>query len=235
MSSVFISQFHIGLGSDGHGKLWHEICDTNIWSSIFMKHHNRYCATFLWRIKHYSRLNHLEVNIQNIIIMIWVKYFQEFVHFIITNWFDWNAVHIQNIVICRFKWILWRINLNINIINGIMIKYTHDGKNHRTSFGRRGIGFELICWKLSVPLSWWLSWFITIKVVELDHLSSKTWWEEVRAMYDSVISLVSNYSTSFVNSLLLNVENYNECLESCCSIVGLIWSTKMIKELTWSG
>ena len=39
------------------------------------------------------------------------------------------GIQIWNRVWSRLKWILWRINLYITIINNMMIKYTHDTKN----------------------------------------------------------------------------------------------------------
>ena len=98
------------------------------------------------------------------------------------------------------------MNLNITIINGMMIKYPHDSQNYRAGFGRRGLGFEVNFCMLTNPLYWWISWFITMKVIELVHVSSKNWWEEVRDTDDAGISLVSNYSISFSNSILLNTE-----------------------------
>ena len=43
------------------------------------------------------------------------------VHFIIIKWFDQSGLWIWNRLIVRFKWKLWRANLNITIINGMMI------------------------------------------------------------------------------------------------------------------
>ena len=63
MYRVSIIQFHSCLGWDKHRKVWHEICDCNIRSNIFMKHHIRYCINF-WRSgERQSSLKHLEVNI----------------------------------------------------------------------------------------------------------------------------------------------------------------------------
>ena len=45
------------------------------------------------------------------------------VHFIIINWFYWIGVWIWNRFRVRLNWKLWRVNLNITIINGMMIKY----------------------------------------------------------------------------------------------------------------
>ena len=87
------------------------------------------------------------------------------------------------------------MNLNIIIINSMMINYPHDIQNHRAGFGKRGTGFEVNFWRLTVPLSWWLSWFITKMGVELVNFSSKTWWEEFWATDNSGIRLVSNSST----------------------------------------
>ena len=61
-----------------------------------------------------------------------------------------------------------------------------------------------------------------MKGVQLVHISSKTFWEEVRSTDDTGISLVSNTSTAFANSLMLNLESYNNCLESFWIIVGVI-------------
>ena len=85
ISSVSISQFHSGFGWDKHLKVWQEICDCKIRSSVFMKLHSRYCITFWRRGGHQSRLNHLECNIQKIFIMFWMEWFQEMIHFIIIN------------------------------------------------------------------------------------------------------------------------------------------------------
>ena len=41
ISHVFIRQFHIVLGMGGYRKVWHAICDTELFSSIFMKQQNR--------------------------------------------------------------------------------------------------------------------------------------------------------------------------------------------------
>ena len=91
----------------------------------------------------------------------------------------------------------------------MMIKSTHDSQNHRTIFGRRSPGFELNLWRLAVTLSWWISWFITMKEVELVNIYYKTWWEEVRDKDDSGISLMYNYSTESANSILSNAESCN--------------------------
>ena len=156
------------------------------------------------------------------------------VHFIIVNWFHRSGVQIWNRFRGRLKWILWRVNLNITIINGIMINYSHDSWNHRTGFGRRGPGFEVNCLRLSIPFSWCIKWFITSKGVELVHFYSKTWWEEIRAKDDSGISLVSNSFTEFGNNVLSNAKSCNKCLESCCIIVDEIRRTKMTIVLNWS-
>ena len=90
------------------------------------------------------------------------------------------------------------MNLNITVTNVMMSKYTYYSKNHWTGFGRRGEVFEVNYWSLDVPLSWWISWFVTMKVVGLVSLSSKTGWEEFRSMDDASNILVSNYSTIFL-------------------------------------
>ena len=72
-------------------------------------------------------------------------------------------------------------HFNIIIINGMIIKSPHDSLNYSNGFGRRGFGFELICWRLDVPHSCCISWLIKMKGVELVHISSNTLFEEVRA------------------------------------------------------
>ena len=73
MSCVSISQFYSGIGWDKLRKLWHAICDCNILSSLFLKQQSRYCIK-RWRgVNHWSILNHLDVKIQDIIIMFWVE------------------------------------------------------------------------------------------------------------------------------------------------------------------
>ena len=131
----------------------------------------------------------------NIIVIILVEEFKEMLHFIIINWFNHSGVQIWNRFRGRFKWIVLRMNLNITIINGTMIKSTHDNRKHRTRFERRCMVFEVNCYKLAIPLSWFISWFITMKGVELFNIYSKTWWEEVRSTDDAGIRIVSNSST----------------------------------------
>ena len=150
------------------------------------------------------------------------------VHFIILNLLDRGGVLIWNRFRGRFSWKLWRANLNIIIINGMVITSTHDRWNHRAGFGRRGTGFEVSFWILAVSLSWWLIWFFTMKGVELIHLYSTTQWEEFRATDDSGISLVSNPSIAFTNSLLSHMESCNISLERCYIIFDEIWRTKMM-------
>ena len=157
------------------------------------------------------------------------------VYLIIINWFYRSFICIYNRSIVRFNWKIWRVNLNITIINGTIIKSTHDSWNHRTGFGRRITVFEVSCWRLAVPLSWWISWFLTMKGVELINIYSKTWLEESRATDDSGISLVYNSSTQFTNNLLSHAESCNNCLESCCKIVDGIRRNKITREMTWSG
>ena len=60
------------------------------------------------------------------------------------------------------------------------------------------------------------------------NISSKTWREEVRATDDAGIIIVSNPSTEFANNILLNMQSYNNWLESCCINVGGRRRTKMI-------
>ena len=157
MYHVYIIHFHIGLGWEEHIKVWHEICDRKICSSIFMKQHIRYCINFWGRSNQYLGLNHMEVKIQKINIMIWVEEFQDLVHFTIITWFNWSGLRIWNQVICILKWIIWRLKLKITITNGIMMKYPRDSQKHRTGFRRRDPGFEVKFWRVDFPLSWWIS------------------------------------------------------------------------------
>ena len=162
-----IIQFHSSLGWNKHIKVWHAICDCSIHSYIFMKQHSIDCIKFWRRFNQQSTLKSLQVNTQKIIIMFWVEESQDMVHFIIINWFNWSDVWICNGFRIRFNRKLWRVNLKITITTGMMIKYNYDIWNHRTDFGRRGPGFEVICWRLTVPPSWWISFFFTMKGVEL--------------------------------------------------------------------
>ena len=201
---------------------------------FFIKQKNVDCIECLMRGYQFLRMKHLEVNIQKIIIMFWVEEFQEVVHFIIIDWFYWSGVCIWNIFRIRFNWEIWRVNLKTTIINGIIIKSTHDIWNHKTGFWRKNTGFEVSCWRLALPISWWISWFITMKGVEYIHLSSKTRWEEFRATDDSVIILVYNPSTAFTNNLLYHAKICNSYLETWCIIIGGRWSIKTMRALTWS-
>ena len=70
-----------------------------------------------------------------------------------------------------------------------------------------------------------------MKGVELVHISSKTWWEEVGDTDNAGISLVSNYSTSSTNNIMLNTESCNNFLESCYIIVGEIQRNKMMRAM----
>ena len=124
---------------------------------------------------------------------------------------------------------------NITIINVMVIKSPHDIWNHRNNFGRRCPGFEVIFYRLDVPLYCWLILFITMKGVELIHIYSNNWWKEVRATDDSGIKPVSNYSTVFAKNLPSKTENFNKWMGSCCIIVGGIQRTKLVISTTWSG
>ena len=154
------------------------------------------------------------------------------VHLITINRFNRSGVWICNRHIVRFKWKLWRVNLNINIINVIIIESPHDSWKHRNVFGRRGPGFRVRYWRFNVTLSWWLIWFITMKGVGFIHISSNNRWEEFRSTHDSWIVLVSNTSTEFTNNLLSHSEICNNWLVRCCIIVGGRWRTKMMRALT---
>ena len=157
------------------------------------------------------------------------------VYFIIIDWFNRSGVWIWNWFRVRINWKLWSGNFNITNINGMMINSPHDSWNHKVGFGRRGTGFEVSCRRLAVPFSWWLIWFITMKCIELIHISHKTWWEEFWTTDDAGIRFVSNYSTAFTNALLYHAEIYNNWLGSWCLIVDGIWRSEIMRALTWSG
>ena len=161
-----------------------------------MKQHSRDCIKCWRKGYHQSILKHMDVNTHNIFIMIWVDDFQEMVHFSIINWFNWIGVWIWNRFRVQFNWKLWRVKLNTTIINGMMIKPPYDIWNHRASVGRRGPVFGVIFWRLNVTLSWCFIRLITMKGVELIHIYSKNWWEEIRDTDDAGIRIVSNTSTS---------------------------------------
>ena len=156
---------------------------------FYEKHSRDYSKIWRWGYQHF-RLKYLEVNIENIIIVFWVKEFQEMVHFLVTNWFYCSGVWIWKWSRLRFKWKLWRLNLNITIINDMMIKSPHDSWKHRTGFGRRCPLLEASCWRLAVTLYWGIRWFVTMDGIALIHLFSQTLFEEVRATDDAGISLV---------------------------------------------
>ena len=136
MSRVSICQLRSGLGWYKHIQVWHTIFDYNIFSYVFIKKYSRYCRKFWSRGNHQSILNHLEVNIHKIIIMFWVEELHEMFHFIVINWFICSGVWIWNRFRVRFNWKLWRVDLNITIINLIIITSHCDSWNHRTGFWR---------------------------------------------------------------------------------------------------
>ena len=76
---------------------------------------------------------------------------------------------------------------------------------------------------------------ITIKGVELVHLSFKNCWEEVRATDYAGISLVSNSSVSFANNIISKAEICNNWLEILCIIVDGLLRTKIMRALKLSG
>ena len=184
-----------------------------------MTQHSIKCKQHWRKGNHQSRLKHLEVSIHKIIIMFWVEEFQEMVNLIIINWFDSSGVWICNRFRDIFNWKLWRVNLNITIINGTMINYPHDSWNHRNFFGRRGNRFELRWWRLDVPLSLCISWFFAMKDVGLIRLFFKTWRGKIMSTDDAGIILVSNPSTYFANALLYHAESCNNWLDIWCIIV----------------
>ena len=74
----------------------------------------------------------------------------------------------------------------------------------------------------------------TKKGSEFFHISSKTWWEEVRAAYNGGIIILPNSSTAFSNTLILNSQNWNNYMEIGCIIVVGRCRTKIMRYLTWS-
>ena len=160
-----------------------------------MKKHSRDYIKCLRRDDHHSSLKHLEVNIHKIVIIFLMEEYQYIFHLIIINWFDLSSVWIWNIFRVGLDWKLWRVELNITIINGMMIKSPHNSWNHRTVFLGRGPWFQMSCCRFSVSLSWWIIWFFAMKGVELIHISYKNWWEEFMSMDDAGILLMYNPST----------------------------------------
>ena len=145
------------------------------------------------------------------------------VYFIIINSIDWSGIRIWNRLRGILKRIILRLNPNITIINGMVIESSHNIRNHRTGFVRRSTWFEVNFWRLAVTISWWLSCLITMKCVELVHISHKYGWEEVRFMGNVCISLLSNFYTASANMFVENTEICNDWIESCCYIFGRIW------------
>ena len=115
------------------------------------------------------------------------------------------------------------------------IKPPQDIQKQSNCFVRRVPGFEVNCRKLAIPLSWWLSWFITMKGIELINLYSKTVWNYFRSADDSGIIIVSNYSTETTNNLLSNVDSCTECTESYCINVFGIRSKQMMIVMNLRG
>ena len=167
--------------------------------------------------------------------MFWMEEYQEMINLIIINLFNWRGVWIWNWFRIRHNWKLWSGNVNITIIYGMMIKSLHDIWNHRVGSGMRVTGFEVICWRLAVPFSWWFFWFVTMKCIELIHIYSNTWWEEFWTTDDACIRFVYNYSTAFTNTLLSRAESCNNWLEIFCIIVDGIRRSGIMRVLTWSG
>ena len=94
-----------------------------------MKHNSRVCVNFWVKSNHYSNLKHPKVNIQKIIIiMLWVEYFQELVHFIIIKWFGRSGLLMCNRVRSILKCKLWRVKLNITTINDTIINFPMKSK-----------------------------------------------------------------------------------------------------------
>ena len=155
--------------------------------------------------------------------MFWMEEFQEMIHFIIINWFNWSGVWIYNWVIFRLNWNVWSWNFNITIIYGTMIKFPYDSWNQMVGSGRRGPGFEVSCQRLAVPFSWCFFWLVTMECIELIHISTNTWWEDFWTTDDACIRFVSNYSTTFTNNFLSHSESCNNWLDRWCIIFSGRW------------
>ena len=134
------------------------------------------------------------------------------VHFIIIHLFYWSGAWIWNRFRVKFNWKLWSVNFNITIINSMMIKSPRDSLNHSNGVWSRGPLFEVICWRLAVPLSWWMIWLFDIKGVELIRLYSKTWWDEFRSMDDPGVILLSDPFTKIANILMSCAESFSKCM-----------------------
>ena len=74
-----------------------------------------------------------------------------------------------------------------------------------------------------------------MKGVALIHISSNNWWDYFRARDDSGISLVSNPSTEFADTLLSHADICNNWLVDFYIIVDENLGTKMTRALTLSG
>ena len=59
---------------------------------------------------------------------------------------------------------------------------------------------------------------MTMKGIDLIHISSNTWWGGFWTTDDAGIIFVSNYSTVFENIILSHTESYNNCLDRYCII-----------------
>ena len=153
----------------------------------------------------------------------------------IINLLDQSGVWICNILRVSFNWEIWRVKTNTTIINMMMIGSPHDSWNHRTDFCSSGTESEVSCWRLVVPLSWWLIWFFIVKGVELINIYSKIWWEAFMATDDAGINLVSNPSTALTSNLPYYAEICNNWMKRLCIIDDGILRHKMLRALTWSG
>ena len=80
-------------------------------------------------------------------------------------WSEWYQYLVK--VIDRFKWILWRVTVNITIINGMMLKYPHGIQNHSSGLGGRDTVSKVKLCRLAIPIYLWLGFFINMKCVEL--------------------------------------------------------------------
>ena len=151
----------------------------------------------------------MEVNIHKIFIVFLMEESQKMTHFIIINWFKRSGVWIRNWFIVRLNWKIWSGGFNITIIYGIMIKFPRDSWNHRFFNGSRGPLFEVIYRRFAVTFYWWLFCFVTMKCIELIHVSLKNWWEGFLTTDDACISFLYNSSTSFTNTILYHAESCN--------------------------
>ena len=155
------------------------------------------------------------------------------VHFIIINGFNQSIIWVWNRLMGIFQEIIWGVNLYIHIINCMIINSHHDIWNHRTGIWIRGKGFKVNWCSLVVPLAWWFIWFVTMKLIELIHISPKNEWGHFIITNYAWVILVSKYSTESTDSILHNMDICNEYMQRSCRIIVGIWITKRVRATTW--